>query len=397
MTAHAVNSPSAAAAASRGAARSAPQDPAAKPFEQQLHAAHQERNTNAQKPPSAHESHPQRGPDPGRNRRDDPSPVGPNMRHPEAASKARESDKVELVAPSDTAAQAEAAAAASSPAATAAAVLASAPVSATATAEEPSAGEKSTDGNQQGASALVGAMLAMIGPAVGKVLAGQPVAAPAAKPTAASAERGTAVLLPVVDVTTMLSNTASTAAAMPVLHAAIDGLLADHKDLHASASSDAASAQLLAASTMPAATAPAAPVSVPLASPVGTPAFTQELGQQVAWFVSHDVKQASIRLHPEELGSLDLKISVSHGRVDVSFQAQHPGAVTALQQSLPQLGDMLAQHGLSLGNAEVGQQQQQGDRGSQARSEGGVADAAEVHGASLVTPLSQIGLLDAFA
>jgi flagellar hook-length control protein FliK len=136
-----------------------------------------------------------------------------------------------------------------------------------------------------------------------------------------------------------------------------------------------------------------------LPSPAGSSAFAQELGQQVAWLGGQDVKQASIRLHPAELGQLEVKISVSHGRVDVVFNAQHPAAVTAVQQTLPHLDQMLAQHGLSLGNAEVGQQ----GRGDQreARSGGGpafVAGGAD-DGPAIGQPEStgSISLIDAFA
>ncbi len=134
-----------------------------------------------------------------------------------------------------------------------------------------------------------------------------------------------------------------------------------------------------------------------LPSPVGSQAFAQELGQQVAWLGGQDIKQARIRLHPEELGSLDVKISVTHGRVDVAFTAQHPGAVAAVQQSLPQLDHMLAQHGLSLGHAEVGQHDRGERHGHAAERDAAADDAGEIHGIGMPTPLRQIGLVDAFA
>ncbi|MFC5740491.1 flagellar hook-length control protein FliK [Dyella tabacisoli] len=128
-------------------------------------------------------------------------------------------------------------------------------------------------------------------------------------------------------------------------------------------------------------------------APVTSPTFAQELGQQVAWLGGQDIKQARIRLHPEELGQLDVKISVEHGRVDVNFTAQHPAAVTAVQQSLTQLDSMLAGQGLSLGQAQVGQQGQ-----GHAGYEGG---GAEVDGGSgepeVLVRRVVIGLVDAFA
>ena len=120
----------------------------------------------------------------------------------------------------------------------------------------------------------------------------------------------------------------------------------------------------------------------------------------MVWLSQQGVQQAKVRLHPEDLGSLDVKLSVSHGRVDVVFSAQHPAAVAAVQQSLPQLDHMLAQHGLALGHAEVGQQQSQGN--GHARGDGAATSAAGEAGdvqdvTSPAVDASRIGLLDAFA
>lgn len=138
-----------------------------------------------------------------------------------------------------------------------------------------------------------------------------------------------------------------------------------------------------------------------IASPAGSAAFAQELGQQVAWLGNQDVKQAKIRLHPEDLGQVDVKVSVQHnGQVDVTFAAQHPAAVHALQQTLPQLDTLLAQHGLSLGQADVGQQQAGGD-GKSGSSFGSGTGSDAIDGAEGVAerPASVVamGLLDAFA
>ena len=137
--------------------------------------------------------------------------------------------------------------------------------------------------------------------------------------------------------------------------------------------------------------------SLDIASPVGTPGFTQELGQQIAWLGSQDVKQARIRLHPEELGAMDIKVSISHDRVDVSFAVQHPAAVHALQQTLPQLDTLLAHHGLALGQADVGQRQQgeSARQGGQAVEAGAAVDAEP--GALASMPVAALGLLDTFA
>ena len=77
----------------------------------------------------------------------------------------------------------------------------------------------------------------------------------------------------------------------------------------------------------------------------------------------------------------------------------HPAAVTAGQQSLSQLGQMLTQQGLSLGHTEVGQHdrgENQG-RGGATPSDAAVDDTDEVHGIGPRTSIGAVGLLDAFA
>jgi flagellar hook-length control protein FliK len=137
-------------------------------------------------------------------------------------------------------------------------------------------------------------------------------------------------------------------------------------------------------------------------APVNSPTFSQQLGQQVAWLGGQDIKQAQIRLNPQELGPLDVKVSIEHGKVDVTFMAQHPATVAAVQQSLSQLNQMLGGHGLSLGQATVGQQasQQQfaGSQGQSSPSGSTVAEEEPVDGsASTSAQPRAIGLVDAFA
>jgi len=88
-----------------------------------------------------------------------------------------------------------------------------------------------------------------------------------------------------------------------------------------------------------------------------SPQFAQELGDQIAWMGSGQIKEARIKLHPEELGSMDVRVNLDGGKVNVAIVAQHPAAVHAVQQTLSHLDTMLAHHGLSLGQADVGQGQ----------------------------------------
>ncbi|MGA7439550.1 MAG: flagellar hook-length control protein FliK, partial [Luteibacter sp.] len=142
---------------------------------------------------------------------------------------------------------------------------------------------------------------------------------------------------------------------------------------------DAKGIDLAAAGPMPLAHAPAAGdlggvTQLQATQATTSPQFSQALGEQIAWMSSAagDIKEARIKLHPEEMGSMDVRVNVDGGKVNVAIMAQHPAAVHAVQQTLSNLDSMLAHHGLSLGQAEVNQggAQQHNDNQGQGQGSG---------------------------
>jgi len=249
------------------------------------------------------------------------------------------------------------------------------------------------------AAAVAGAMLALLGSSLAGVW--PPAAAGVGVAAGAPAPGGKGVAGD-ARAAAMLQLAAASPAATPVdaVPLAASMLLPAQATRSAADALDKQSAEAhapVAVLSAPATSAaPPAAHQLQLPTPPGSPSFAQDLGQQVAWLSGQNVKQARIRLHPEELGSLDVSVSVNNGRVDVVFSAQHAAAVPAVQQSLPQLDQMLARHGLSLGHAEVGQRDRGDRRGHAADGGRALEEIADVHGAAPVT-LARIGLLDAFA
>ena len=263
------------------------------------------------------------------------------------------------------------------------------------------------DGDQAGA-ALAGSVLALLGlssgvafAAVGATDGGGATAAGTGKTLTTDANAGDAGATALLQANAVDSGVAATAAGM-ILPSAGAQPAGDDKGLPTIDKTAGLTADPASILALPAAVTTAAPLAMhqlQLPLPVGSQAFAHELGQQVVWLTGQDVKQARIRLHPEELGQLDVKINVLHDRVDVVFSAQHPAGVTAIQQSLSQLGQMLTQQGLSLGHAEVGQHDRgahQG-RGGAAPNDAAVDDTDDAHGGGLRASIGAVGLLDAFA
>ncbi|MGB5257951.1 MAG: flagellar hook-length control protein FliK [Woeseiaceae bacterium] len=82
-------------------------------------------------------------------------------------------------------------------------------------------------------------------------------------------------------------------------------------------------------------------------------AWGDRIGDRVVMMASNQLRHAEIRLTPAELGPLRVQVSVDDGAAHVTFHAQHAVTREALEQALPRLREMLAENGLSLGQADV--------------------------------------------
>ncbi len=90
-----------------------------------------------------------------------------------------------------------------------------------------------------------------------------------------------------------------------------------------------------------------------LSAPVGTRAWTEELGSRVTWMTHQGIQSASLQLSPEHLGPLQVSISVHHGQASVWFGAAHEETRQALERTMPQLRQMLSSQGLTLTDSGV--------------------------------------------
>lgn len=151
---------------------------------------------------------------------------------------------------------------------------------------------------------------------------------------------------------------------------------------------------------------PSVPSTVmpPLQMPADPEAgFDDALGARVAWAAEQKLGHAEIRLNPEHLGRIDLKIQLDGTRVSAEFASANADVRQALESTLPRLREMLGQHGLQLGQADVGQRQQnapqsQGQSAQAFGSAGGDEGASAHVVASTPAPLLRNrGLLDEYA
>jgi flagellar hook-length control protein FliK len=118
---------------------------------------------------------------------------------------------------------------------------------------------------------------------------------------------------------------------------------------------------------------------------------------------------AELHLNPPHLGPLDVVLKVSGDQATALFTSPHAAVRDVVEQALPQLRDMLAGNGITLGNATVSDQsprdqqawqanqQQKGNRGAAGAIDATVATESitSVATASLVS--RHLGMVDTFA
>ncbi|MEI2417618.1 flagellar hook-length control protein FliK, partial [Orrella sp. JC864] len=124
----------------------------------------------------------------------------------------------------------------------------------------------------------------------------------------------------------------------------------------------------------------ALPQGATIAAPLSSPQWGAEMSRQVVQLSqSADGRQqiAELRLDPPELGPLRITLSLQDGVAHAVFASSHAAVRQAVEAALPTLEQSLAQAGISLGQANVNDQQQPGQQGfAQAQSAPRTAGAA---------------------
>ena len=148
--------------------------------------------------------------------------------------------------------------------------------------------------------------------------------------------------------------------------------------------------------------AAAFPAPVPLPSP----RFAEEVGARLQWIAEQQGGEATLRISPDGLGPVEIRMKLDGDRVELGFAATQQDTRQALQDALPKLREMLAQQGLQLGHADVGQKHAQSSNDDAARTAKGfvgeddgegIVLAAPAREAMLVIGRSGRGVLDLYA
>lgn len=141
----------------------------------------------------------------------------------------------------------------------------------------------------------------------------------------------------------------------------------------------------------------------PTPKPVlGDDGFDQAIGARLGWLADQKIGHAHIRLSPDDMGPVDVRLQLNGDKVHASFSSPHVDVRQALESSLPRLRELLGEQGFQLAHADVGHQASGGDGNApgQPGGSGIIGDGEPTPGEASVSSaqlIRQRGLLDAYA
>jgi flagellar hook-length control protein FliK len=132
-------------------------------------------------------------------------------------------------------------------------------------------------------------------------------------------------------------------------------------------------------------------------TPVGSAAWADEIGSRLTMMAEQGKQTASLRLSPEHLGPLEIRISIRDDQASVWFGAAHADTRAAIEHALPRLRELFESQGMSLADAGVHHEPPREQATADKRASASTTDA---NGDEPPTPALmklKLGLVDAYA
>lgn len=187
----------------------------------------------------------------------------------------------------------------------------------------------------------------------------------------------------------------------------VSAIAASKEQSHAPGSTAAAVQQVIASASPQAAPATVAP-SLPVAHPVGTSGWGEEIANRIVWMANRMESRAELVLTPPQMGRIEISISVTGEQATANFASGNPAVREALEAALPRLREILAEAGIQLGQTQVSAEnarqsaQQEKNSDNFAFNRASASDNAALHANSGTLPANAglktgRGLVDEFA
>ncbi|MGZ4982129.1 MAG: flagellar hook-length control protein FliK, partial [Methylobacter sp.] len=92
-----------------------------------------------------------------------------------------------------------------------------------------------------------------------------------------------------------------------------------------------------------------------ITKPLSHPEWNKDLGDRIVWMSNKAIPTAEIRLNPQHLGPISVRVNVADDQATVVFTAQHAAVRETLEASIPKLREMMSAQNLNLADVNVTQ------------------------------------------
>ncbi len=122
-------------------------------------------------------------------------------------------------------------------------------------------------------------------------------------------------------------------------------------------------------------------VDVPaMTKPLSHPEWNNELGERIVWMNKSGISSAEIRMNPQNMGPISVRIDMNQDQATIAFTAQNSVVRDALEASIPKLREMLNSQQMNLADVSVSQQSASNDSSRQQQTAQMMADASANNG-----------------
>lgn len=94
--------------------------------------------------------------------------------------------------------------------------------------------------------------------------------------------------------------------------------------------------------------------SLNIQTPLMHSKWSNEFAEQVVWLGQQELKNAVIKINPQELGPLEISINMIKDSASITINSHSAQVREVLDQSLPRLREMMMQQGLNLAEVHIG-------------------------------------------
>ncbi|MDP3589449.1 MAG: flagellar hook-length control protein FliK, partial [Methylobacter sp.] len=119
-----------------------------------------------------------------------------------------------------------------------------------------------------------------------------------------------------------------------------------------------------------------------ITKPLSHPEWNKDLGERIVWMSNKAIPSAEIRLNPEHLGPISVRVNVADDQATVVFTAHHGATREALEASIPKLREMMGAQQINLVDVNVSQGAASDQGRSQAQNFAQTADGRGQQGAA---------------